>query len=362
MDSQKHETIEKRMIRWLIIATLALLVLVLGLRAWQLVRSGTADAAGRASTQDAQAVGPAGSPDAGPSPGKSALIEAVRDRNDTLSAEELSALSTEELEQLWTAGAPGMPIGSSAAAQAAEEHAGTLEADAVTWDVDPELDETPACYEVELHHITLGDFEYKIDAYTGEVLEGEADILRSVYVPAPGSGDPAGSGGPAPEEAPAGASVPADTGAGTGEEAAKAAAFAHAGVAGEDVSAVEAELDWDDGVRIYEIEFRAGGIEYDYEIEADTGAVRKAGQEWGGGSAPRPSGGEGPALIGESAAQAAALAHAGVRAGDAGYLRGELDEDDGVWVYEIEFTADGVEYDYEIDAVSGAVRKAEQER
>ena len=321
MDSQKHEAIEKRMIRWLIIATLALLVLVLGLRAWQLVRSGTADAAGRAPTQDAQAGGPAGSPDAGPSPGKSALIEAVRDRNATR---------------------PG--------------------ADGVTWDVDPELDETPACYEVELHHITLGDFEYKIDAYTGEVLEGEADILRSVYVPAPGSGDPAGSGGPAPEEAPAGAPVPADTGAGTGEEAAKAAAFAHAGVAGEDVSAVEAELDWDDGVRVYEIEFRAGGIEYDYEIEADTGAVRKAGQEWGGGSAPRPSGGEGPALIGESAAQAAALAHAGVRAGDAGYLRGELDEDDGVWVYEIEFTADGVEYDYEIDAVSGAVRKAEQER
>ena len=47
---------------------------------------------------------------------------------------------------------------------------------------------------------------------------------------------------------------------------------------------------------------------------------------------------------------------------EAGYVEWELDEDEGVWVYEIEFRSGGVEYEYEIDASSGAVRKAEQDR
>ena len=44
------------------------------------------------------------------------------------------------------------------------------------------------------------------------------------------------------------------------------------------------------------------------------------------------------------------------------YIRCELDEDDGRWIYEIEFTAGGAEYEYEIDAADGAVLKAERER
>ena len=67
------------------------------------------------------------------------------------------------------------------------------------------------------------------------------------------------------------------------------------------------------------------------------------------------------AFIGEEAAKRAALDHAGVSASGSGFLKCELDEDDGLWVYEIEFRAEGVKYDYEIDASSGAVRKAEQE-
>lgn len=55
-------------------------------------------------------------------------------------------------------------------------------------------------------------------------------------------------------------------------------------------------------------------------------------------------------------AQSIALEHAEVRAKDATFVRSNLDWDDGRWVYEVEFyTADGMEYDYEIDAVSGAV-------
>lgn len=72
----------------------------------------------------------------------------------------------------------------------------------------------------------------------------------------------------------------------------------------------------------------------------------------------QPSGG----FIGEDAAKSAALSHAGISAADAGYIECELDEDDGRWVYEIEFRAGGVEYDYEISAGDGTVLKAERER
>lgn len=55
-------------------------------------------------------------------------------------------------------------------------------------------------------------------------------------------------------------------------------------------------------------------------------------------------------------AKSIALEHAGVQAKDATFVRSNLDYDDGRWVYEVEFyTADGMEYDYEIDAASGTV-------
>jgi len=33
------------------------------------------------------------------------------------------------------------------------------------------------------------------------------------------------------------------------------------------------ELDTDDGVQVYEIEFKVGNVEYDYEINAISGAI-----------------------------------------------------------------------------------------
>ena len=359
----------KNLTRWLLIATIALLVLVLCLQLWQIFGrknygyngSLTPDSANgpAAPPQTAEPAEPA-APAAGVSSGKAAMIEDVRTLNASLSAEALAKLSAQELEQLYEAGAPGLPIGASAAAEAAEIYAGTLEADSVTSETDPELDEAPAHYEVELHHPTLGDFEYKIDAYSGAVLEGVPNILQSGYVPDPGQGA-SGTGkappAPAPTQKPApDAQASAPQPAATGEEAAKAAAFAHAGVSAGAAAVTKCKLDWEDGRQVYEIEFRADGVEYDYEIEAATGAVLKAGQEWGGAASG------GGSLIGGEAAKNAAFTHAGVSSQSAERVRCELDEDDGRQIYEIEFQAGGVEYEYEIDAASGAVLKAEEDR
>ncbi|MBO5796964.1 MAG: PepSY domain-containing protein, partial [Clostridia bacterium] len=66
--------------------------------------------------------------------------------------------------------------------------------------------------------------------------------------------------------------------------------------------------------------------------------------------------------IGEDKAKEKALAHAKVTADKATALRVELDRDDGRTVYEVEFRADGYEYEYEIDATTGDVLKYDRER
>lgn len=68
------------------------------------------------------------------------------------------------------------------------------------------------------------------------------------------------------------------------------------------------------------------------------------------------------AYIGEAKAKEIALAHAGVAEADTTYLRVEMDYDDGRMEYEVDFYADGMEYEYEIDATTGKIRDYERER
>ena len=66
--------------------------------------------------------------------------------------------------------------------------------------------------------------------------------------------------------------------------------------------------------------------------------------------------------IGRQAAIRTALAHAGFGEQDVRKLKCELDREDGIMVYEIEFEKGGFEYDYEINARSGAILKSKKER
>jgi uncharacterized membrane protein YkoI len=67
-------------------------------------------------------------------------------------------------------------------------------------------------------------------------------------------------------------------------------------------------------------------------------------------------------FIGRQAAIKAALAHAKLQESDVRWLKCELDREDGIMVYEVEFKKDGFEYDYDIDAKTGKVLKAKKER
>ena len=60
------------------------------------------------------------------------------------------------------------------------------------------------------------------------------------------------------------------------KEEARDIALKHAGLAVTDVTALRVEFDRDDGRCEYEVEFRNGFYEYDYEINALTGEIHKS--------------------------------------------------------------------------------------
>lgn len=60
---------------------------------------------------------------------------------------------------------------------------------------------------------------------------------------------------------------------------AKRIAFDHAKINEADAKRLKIDLDYDDGIRVYEIEFDAQGLEFDYDINAKTGEILKFGKE-----------------------------------------------------------------------------------
>ena len=167
-----------------------------------------------------------------------------------------------------------------------------------------------------------------------------------------------------------------------GVEAAKSAAFAHAGLDASQVTMGEVDFDYEDGRMVYELEFYANGAEYEYDIDASTGAVVKSSQEGGrtqtgsgagsgGASGNVPSGaGSGTAQsgaggtsadIGREAALAAAMNHAGVSQDQVYGLEVKQEYDDGRLEYEIEFKTGSWEYEYTISAADGTILDYERD-
>ena len=131
-------------------------------------------------------------------------------------------------------------------------------------------------------------------------------------------------------------------------------------------------MDYEDGAAVYEIEFYTSTHEYEYKINAKTGAVYSkeakalsngSGSHHGQSQNQNPNQNQaGDSFIGTEQAKAAALRHAGCSAEQVVFTKAKLDYDDGRAVYEIEFTKDGLKYELEIDAATGGVLKYEMDR
>ena len=178
-----------------------------------------------------------------------------------------------------------------------------------------------------------------------------------------------------------------------GTAAAEEAALLDAGVSAGDAVFSRTDFEFEKGSFVYDVEFAANGIEWDYLIKASDGTVlsRKAKvqdgyqgldaatpgtdgsvdvsspirEESNGGadlSTPDTSTPIEETDIGLEAAKSAALADAGVNAADATFTEQKRDRDDGVLVYDIDFYTSDMKYEYEIDAATGAVRERKSER
>lgn len=110
--------------------------------------------------------------------------------------------------------------------------------------------------------------------------------------------------------------------------------------------------------RVYEIEFRTADTEYDYELDALTGAIRKKKQE---AIEQKPDIPADEQLIGLEEAKNKALTDAGVSAGNATFIKAKLEHDDGAPVYELEFLTVNVEYEYKIHAATAQFWKRKSE-
>ena len=169
-----------------------------------------------------------------------------------------------------------------------------------------------------------------------------------------------------------------------GVEAARSAALKDAGETEGDFT--NATLEERDGTVYYDVEFTAGGAKYEYAVDALTGSIIEAKKEGGesqssssqtsSSSSSQASSQSGSSQSGSSLSstpkaessqasgttgliteeEAANIAKEHAQVTDCTMLPVKLDRDDGRQVYDVEFfTADGKEYDYEIDAATGEV-------
>lgn len=147
-----------------------------------------------------------------------------------------------------------------------------------------------------------------------------------------------------------------------GLDRAKELALAAAGMTADQVTFTKSKLDQDDGKVQYDIEFvTTDGKEYDYELNARTGHIESMDYD-DKHIKPNTSADisiDQSSLI--SLEQATAIVLERVPGAEARHLKIKLDYDDGRARYEGEIKYNGTEYEFELDAASGAVLEWEAE-
>ena len=135
---------------------------------------------------------------------------------------------------------------------------------------------------------------------------------------------------------------------------AKKIALGDAKLAEKDVTFVKVELEFEDNRLVYDVEFYSGNVEYDYDIDAVSGAIVSADKDIENYVIPAQPSTEAKATeISVEKAKQIALSHVGVES--ARFTKAKIDYENGVKVYEIEFKVGNMEYEYDINVVNGAI-------
>ncbi len=291
--------------------------------------------------------------------GKAQLIQDILSRSTLHTFDELAPLSINELNLLLgketaaatqvtvvgTASEKGY-IGEEKAKTVALERAGVTERELLLYKIGLDTHNGTMVYNVEFTTDSY-EFDCDVNAKTGEIVKFEKEYNGVV---------PAVSAQPDTAQP--------NTNQTAGEitvEEAKTSALEHAGLTAGAVTFVKAKQDYDDGRLVYEIEFVTtsgnGYLEYDYEIDAATGNILSydydAESYTPQPTTTMPSTATG-ALIDEATAKLTAVNQVpGASTSD--IYEWKLDYDDGRWEYEGKIIYNQMEFEFTIDAATGAV-------
>lgn len=153
--------------------------------------------------------------------------------------------------------------------------------------------------------------------------------------------------------------------------AAAQAALKHAGLAAVPQNALIVTPDVDDGRAVYDVNFHDGAAyKFDYEIDANTGAILKAERKALPKALPSAAAPIVPAVPAatasktatEAEAKAVVLAQAGVSEGEIKRYRAKFEIDDGVPQWEIEFRAGEYEYEATVNAATRTIIDFERDK
>ncbi|MCI8349464.1 MAG: hypothetical protein HFE74_08550 [Firmicutes bacterium] len=235
-------------------------------------------------------------------------------------------------------------IGTVSAQEKALSDAGVSKENATFTTTEFEFEKGSFVYEVEFTSDGI-EYDYIIKASNGTVLSRKATIVNNYISQENTQSQPSAS---------------TQTDKYIGIDAAKSKALDDAKVKTSNATFTEQKLDTDDGIAVYEIDFYTADNEYDYEINANTGAIHEKRIEPLQAS-QHPQKENNNSYINIEKAKSLALSHAGFSANEVYLSKAKFENDDDIMVYEIEFIKDNIEYEYTIHAVSGKILEFDYE-
>lgn len=246
-------------------------------------------------------------------------------------------------------------IGTDNAVKTAMSDAGVNEENAIVTKSRMSFDDGRFVYDVEFLADGM-EYDYEIKASDGTIIKKDKDIDESgrTVQSTVSEVTQAQENTTSASTVPASTTQPQTQAGDISLEEAKNIAFKDAGVTADSVTVTDARLDYDDGVSRYEIDFYNSSYKYDYEISTKGEIISFDKDNLKAGNATT-SQAVNAKYIGIDKAKSLALSSAGIKSANATFRKAKLEKDDGVWKYEIEFVSGNMEYDYEIEAVSGKI-------
>ena len=156
-------------------------------------------------------------------------------------------------------------------------------------------------------------------------------------------------------------------------EQAQEIALKHAKLTSDQVSFIKTDTELENGIEVYNIEFSYENKEYDYKINSANGEIveydsdiedyditQQQATKENKSVTPNNQNSNNSKITVEKAKEIS-LKHANLKDNQVVFDKTEMDYDNGVQVYDIEFHYNNIEYNYEIDATTGNILSYSQD-